>query len=124
MAILETALISALAPAAIEVVKNLIGAVSTKFIGLSVDDQIKIQTADVERLKALAALDNPYGTPSQWVVDLRAAFRYIASGVCVLGGLSTIYFAPVFAPMGVEIAVSAFSFIFGDRLLLNLKGKK
>lgn len=122
MAILETALISALAPAAIDAVKGLFGALQRKFIGLSVDDQIKLQTADVERLKALATLDNPYGTPSQWVIDLRGSFRYIGAGVCILGGLSTLYLAPAFAALGVEVASAAFSFIFGERMLLAVKG--
>lgn len=119
---LETALLSALAPAAIDAIKGLFGAASRKWIGLSVDDQIKLQNADVERLKAISALDNPYGTPSQWVVDLRGSFRYIACGVFVLGGLSTLFFVPQFASLGLEAAMSASSFIFGERMLLSIKG--
>lgn len=124
MAILESALISALAPAAVDALKTLFGGISRKIGGLSVDDQIKLETSNVERLKALAQLDNPYGTPSQWVVDVRASFRYIAAGVCIVGGMSTFYFAPVFAPVGAEIAASAFSFIFGERMLMTIKGAK
>lgn len=118
---IETAIVSALAPAAVEAIKGLFGAVSRKYVGLSVDDQIKLSNADVDRLKALAALDNPVGTPSQWVVDLRASFRYIACGIFVIGGLSTIFFAPALAPLGIEAAVSASSFIFGERMILSLK---
>lgn len=121
---LETALISALLPAGIEAVKSLFGAASRKWIGLSVDDQIKIDAANVERLKALAALDNPGGTPSQWVIDLRASFRYIACGVFVIGGLSTMFIAPSLAPLGLEAATMASSFIFGERMVLSLKGSK
>lgn len=124
MAILETALISALAPAAIDAIKGLFGAASRKWIGLSVDDQIKLQNADVARLQALAALDNPYGTPRQWVIDLRGSFRYIACGVFVIGGISTVFFAPTLAPLGLEAAASASSFIFGERMLLSIKGNK
>lgn len=119
---IETALLSALAPSVVDAIKGLFGAASRKWIGLSVDDQIKLQTADIERLKALSELDNPYGTPSQWVVDLRGSFRYIACGFFVIGGLATIFVAPAFAPLGVEAAVSASSFIFGERMLLSLKG--
>lgn len=120
---IETALISALAPAAVDALKTLFGGISRKVGGLSVDDEIKLSNANVERLKALATLDNPGGTPSQWVVDLRGSFRYIAAGVFVIGGLSTLFIAPTFAPLGVEAAMAASSFIFGERMLLSLKGK-
>lgn len=121
---IETALISALVPAALDIIKSVGGAVSRKFVGLSVDDQIKLDTANVERIKALATLDDPHGTPSQWVVDLRASFRYIACGIFVIGGLASVYLAPEFAELGVEAAVSASSFIFGERMLLNFKKTK
>lgn len=118
---IETALISALAPAAVEALKNLFGGLGRKIGGLSVDDEIKLAGAATDRLKALAQLDTPVGNPSQWVVDLRASFRYIAAGVFVIGGLSTIYLAPAFAPLGIEAALAASSFIFGERMLLSLK---
>jgi len=120
---IETALVSALLPAAVDAIKSVFGAASRKFIGLSVDDQIKLDNANIERLKALAALDNPYGTPSPWVVDLRASFRYIACGLFVLGGIATMVvpsLAPL-APIGMEAAISASSFIFGERMVLSLK---
>lgn len=121
---LETALLTALLPAGVEAVKGAFGAITRKWIGLSVDDQIKLDSANVERLKALAALDNPVGTPSQWVVDLRASFRYLACGIFVVGGLSTIWLAPEFVEMGLEAATMASSFIFGERMVLSLKAKK
>lgn len=120
---IETAIISALLPAGVEAIKSLFGAASRKWVGLSVDDQIKLDNANVERLKALAALDNPVGTPSQWVVDLRASFRYIACGLFVGGGLATLLIPALqaYAPLGLEAAVSASSFIFGERMVLSLK---
>ena len=119
---IETAILSALAPAAVDAIKNLFNAGTQKWIGLSVDDQIKLQNAEVAKVQALSALDNPYGTPSQWVVDLRGSFRYIACGVFVLAGISTMFFAPQFANIGLEAAMSASSFIFGERMLLSIKG--
>lgn len=116
---LETAIISALVPAFVSGVKGL----SERFIGLSVDDRIKMQAADTERLKALAELDKPIGNPSQWVVDLRASFRYIACGIFVVGGVSTLYFAPTLATWGLEAAIAASSFIFGERMVLSLQRK-
>lgn len=121
---IETALTAALAPAVIDAFKGLFGAVSRKWIGLSVDDQIKLQTADIARLEALSKLDNPHGTPSQWVVDLRGSFRYIACGVFVIGGISSIFVAPTLAPLGLEAAAAASSFIFGERMLLSIKANK
>lgn len=121
MAILTTALVSALAPAGIDAIKSLFGGIARRVGGLSVEDEIKLMTANNERLKGLAELDNPYGTPSQWVVDLRASFRYIAAGVCVLGGLGVAIWVPAISAAGLEVAASAFSFIFGDRVMIGLK---
>ena len=125
MAVLETALISALAPAAVDALKSLFGGLSRRIAGLSVDDEIKLKTADVERVKALAELDTPVGTPTQWVVDLRASFRYVAAGVCVLSPVISIFFLPSSINLTMELASGAFGFIFGERMLLSLKqGKK
>lgn len=120
--ILTTALISAIAPAALDAVKTLFGGIARKVGGLSVDDEIKLLTANVERLKALAGLDTPVGNPSQWVVDLRASFRYIAAALCVVLPGVSLFAAPETLPLTSELAASAFSFIFGERLYFGLKG--
>ncbi len=120
---IETAILSALLPAGVELFKSLFGGLGRKLGGMSVDDEIKLGDATVKRLEAVAKLDNPVGTPSQWVVDLRASFRYIACGLFVVGGLSTVFVAPAFAPLGMEAALSASSFIFGERMVLSLKQK-
>lgn len=118
---LTSMLISALAPAAVEAVKALAGGFGRKFGALSVDDEIKLKSADIERLKALANLDDPRGTPSQWVVDLRGSFRYIACTIMVVGGVGTLFVAPALAPIGLEVAACASSFIFGERMMLTLR---
>lgn len=120
---------SALLPAALDFLKSIGGSISTKFFGLSVDDQIKVQTAEVEKLKALAQLDTPVGTPSQWVVDLRAAFRYVGATICICVGSAMIFIGTdahldALVASGLELISIPFSFIFGERLLLGLKGKK
>jgi hypothetical protein len=123
MAILTTALLSALAPAAVDAIKTLFGGIARKVGGLSVDDEIKLLNANVQKLEALAKLDNPVGTPSQWVVDLRSSFRYIAAGVCIAGGIVGLFIDnPVITALGMEMAAAAFSFIFGERTLLAIKG--
>jgi len=124
---IESLLLSVLAPAAIDLVKNGLGAVSRKWVGLSVDEQIKLQSADVEKLKALAALDTPAGTPSQWVVDLRASFRYIGAGLCILSGLYVTHLgiqmtSAEVLEMGGSLISMPFGFIFGERMYLSFKG--
>lgn len=119
---ISVALASALLPAGVDAIKGLFSGLGRRIGGLSVDDEIKLKNADVERVKALATLDTPVGTPSQWVVDLRSSFRYIAATICVIGGLATFFVVPALAPIGAELASVAFSFIFGERMLLSLKG--
>lgn len=118
---IETAIFSALAPAAVEAIKGLVNGISRKFGAISVDDEIKLKNADLERLKVVATLDDPHGIPSQWVVDLRGSFRYIACGLFVVGGLSMPFLVPTFAAIGLEAAVAASSFIFGERMILSLR---
>lgn len=125
--ILETLFAGALVPAFVDLLKGAGGAISRKFFGVSVDDQIKLGNADVMRLEALAKLDNPYGVPSQWVVNLRAAFRYIGALVVILIGCIVLWTGigvkdQLVVEMGYTLVGLPFSFIFGERLLLGLKG--
>lgn len=124
--ILESILASVVAPAAIDLVKTTVGALSRKWIGLSVDDQIKLQNADIAKLDAIAKLDTPIGTPSQWVVDLRASFRYIAANVVILAGIFMVggTSSEAIQDAGLQLIAMPFGFIFGERLLLGLKGNK
>lgn len=122
--ILITSLISSLIPGAVEAVKGLFGAASRKWVGLSVDDQIKLNNADIERLKALAQLDSPQGTPSQWVVDLRSSFRYVGAGASILGGLLMFFVTPDLADIAAQLITIPFSFIFGERMVLTFRSKK
>lgn len=123
MAILETALLSALAPAAIDIVKNFIGAIGRRIGGVSTDDQIKLQNADLEKLKTLAQLDTPVGTPSQWVIDLRSSFRYIGAGVSIVGGLLLMGLDPSVAELAGQLVAAPYAFIFGERLYFGLTGR-
>lgn len=127
--ILETLLGSVVVPAVMDFFKGAGSAISRKVFGESVDDQIKIQNADIEKLKALAQLDNPYGTPSQWVVNLRASFRYIGAIVVIAVGAVSVWAGiennlPDVIETGFTLVGAPFCFIFGERLYLGLKGKK
>lgn len=119
-------LASVAVPIIVDLAKSLGGAASRKFVGLSVDDQIKLQTAEVQKLEAIAKLDNPNGTPSQWVIDLRASFRYIAAAAVILVGgvvaaLGVSNSDPATIGAGLELAGMPFGFIFGERLVLSYK---
>jgi hypothetical protein len=120
--ILET-LIGALIPVGIDGVKQLF----TRFAGgvkpTTIAEQLQLDEADIKRIEALAKLDNPYGTPSQWVVDLRASSRYIGALAVIGIGLSTLYLTidPFVQRIGLEAANIAFGFLFGSRIMANLK---
>ena len=124
---LTSLLISTGLPILLDLIKSAAPALSRKVLGVSVDEQIKLDSANIERLKALATLDNPYGTPSLWVVNLRGAFRYLAAGALVVGGLVLAGYGasittPEFITSGLELAASPFGFIFGERLILSYRG--
>ena len=122
---LVESILGALVPVGVEGVKQLIA----RFVGVrptSIDEQIKLDNSEIERIKALAALDTPVGTPSQWVVDLRASARYVGALVVIAAGISTFYVTGV--PQEVQVlalqaANIAFGFLFGTRLVANWSKK-
>lgn len=120
--ILET-IIGALVPVGVDGIKQLI----TRFAGgvkpTTIAEQIQLDQSEIHRIEALAKLDNPYGQPSQWVVDLRASSRYIGALVVIAVGLSTLYLPvdPFVQRIGLEAANIAFGFLFGSRIMANLK---
>ena len=94
----------------------------------NVDEAIKLMAAETEKLKALAELDRPASNISQWVADLRAAFRYLAAALIILGTFALITAKGL--GLGVSEGVvtilldmsgSVFSFLFGDRVYMHLK---
>jgi len=120
--ILET-LIGALVPVGIDGIKSLIGMFTGGVKPLNVDDQIKLDQNEIQKLQAIAQLDNPYGQPSQWVVDLRASSRYLGALFVILVGIGSLFLpvAPEIQRIGVEAANIAFGFLFGTRIMANLK---
>lgn len=119
---MEALLLSAVLPAVLDMFKGMGGALSRKWFGLGVDDQIKLQNSDIDRIRALAELDNPHGTPTQWVVDLRASFRYVAALLSILLGAYLLMNG--MAEYGFDLVSVPFGFIFGERLWMGLKGPK
>lgn len=112
-------IVGALVPIGAEALKQLV----SKFTGgvkpTTIAEQIQLENNEIERLKALAALDTPIGQPSQWVVDLRASSRYLGALITIAVGLSTLYIPNTpkeVQIIGLEAANIAFGFLFGTRI--------
>lgn len=119
-------LIAALIPVGVEGVKQAINHFSGGVKPTTVDEQIKLDQNEIERIKAVAALDNPGGTPSQWVIDLRASARYIGALAVIAVGIGSLYIGVVPANVQIvalEAANIAFGFLFGQRIAISI-GKK
>ena len=124
MSVLLTTLLSALIPVGVEGIKQGITALTGGIKPTTVAEQIQLEEQDIKRMAAVAALDNPGGTPSQWVVDLRGSSRYIAAFVVIFGGVGLAFISNIdFAvkAMALEAANIAFGFLFGQRILTNYK---
>lgn len=124
MSVLLTTLLSALIPVGVEGIKQGITALTGGVKPTTVEQQIQLDEQDIKRMQAVAALDNPGGTPSQWVVDLRGSSRYIAAFVVILSGVG-MAFVPnmdiAVKSLGLEAANIAFGFLFGQRIVSNFK---
>jgi len=122
--IVET-ILAALVPIGIEGIKQ---AAARWFGGVratTIDEQIKLDTNEIDKIKALAELDKPIGQPSQWVVDLRASARYVGALVVIAIGVGSLFFpvAPTVQALALEAANIAFGFLFGSRIVSNLMRK-
>ena len=124
MSMLLTTLLSALLPVGVESIKQV---VTTKLGGIkpvTIEDQIKLDQSEIDKLKALAALDAPGGTPSQWVVDLRASSRYLGALGVITVGISSIFIPNLDAQVkliALDAANIAFGFLFGTRIVASWK---
>ncbi len=121
---LLTTLLSALVPVGVEGIKQVIINKAGGVKPTTVAEQIQLDEQDIKRMQTVAALDNPGGTPSQWVIDLRGSARYLAAGVVILGGIGLALTPNVEASVklvALEAANIAFGFLFGQRIVTNFK---
>ena len=124
--ILESIILPALVPAAIDMIRTTV----TRLVGVkaqTVDEVIQLRNSEVEKLKALAEMDNPGGTPSQWVIDLRGSFRYILAGITITAAVTTLYVPgvpEVLFDYSWQAASAVFSFLFGEHIMLRIKNKE
>ena len=129
MSLLLSTLLSSLLPVGVEGIRQLIVSKAGGVKPTTVEEQIKLDNNEIERIKAVAALDNPGGTPSQWVVDLRASSRYIAAWGCIGIGSAMITAGIVnpaliaLSAAGTELVSVAFGFLFVTRLVANFNKK-
>lgn len=116
-------IIGALIPVGVEGIKQAVNKWTGGVKPTTVDDQIKLDNSEIERMKAVAQLDTPVGTPSQWVIDLRASSRYIGALAVIVGGFATVFIPvdPSIKVLGVEAANIAFGFLFGSRIIVPRK---
>ena len=124
--IVET-IAAAFVPVASEALKQLIGRVVGGVRPTTVNEQIMLMKAENARLQAIAALDAPGGTPSQWVIDLRASARYIGALSVIAVGIGSLYVDELAEPIRItalEAANIAFGFLFGSRLAATWGIKK
>jgi hypothetical protein len=116
-------IIGALVPVGVEGIKQLINRFTGGVKPTTVAEQIELEKMDISRIEAIAKLDAPAGTPSQWVIDLRASARYIGALFVIAIGISTLFInvPPEIQRIGIEAANIAFGFLFGSRIMANLK---
>jgi hypothetical protein len=116
-------IIGALVPVGVEGIKQLINRFTGGVKPTTVAEQIELEKMDISRIEAVAKLDAPAGTPSQWVIDLRASARYIGALFVIGVGIGTLFFnvPPEIQRIGIEAANIAFGFLFGSRIMANLK---
>lgn len=124
--IIET-LIASLLPVGVEGLKQ----AAVKFFGgvkpTTIEEQIKMDESEIAKIQAIAALDQPVGNPSQWVVDLRASSRYVGSLALIGAGLVAMFYPGIDMPireLSIEAANIAFGFLFGSRLVASYSALK
>jgi len=131
---IETILATVL-PAFIPGIVDGVKMIFSKITGISMgepksfQERLEYERLAIEKMKALAELDKPYGTIAPWVSNLRASFRYLAVGIIVIATmiycfLPTQYQNPVVLNFLSQLSGSLTFFIIGDRIYLGLKGSK
>lgn len=120
-----TMLLPALVPVISDAVRGIIARITggAGAVPQNVDEKIKLMGAEVERIKALAALDAPSENISTWVADLRGSFRYLAVSGIVVATLAGVFaqIDPIALAMLLDMTGASMSFIIGERMYLGLR---
>ena len=127
MSALLTFLLPAIVPALTDGIRGLVAKVtgSAGQRPANIAERVQLMQAETARLQALATLDAPVGSPSQWVVDMRASYRYIAIGVIwALAGLAVFTHQDnALVLILLDMCGASLSFIIGERFYLKMTGK-
>jgi len=90
----------------------------------NMQERIQLIQAETEKLKALSALDTPIGEPSKWIIDLRAAYRYVIITFILIATIFVVY-SPSIPTAVVSVLLdmtgACMIFIIGERMYLGLK---
>ena len=90
----------------------------------NMQERISLIQAETERLKALAQLDTPTGEPSKWIIDLRAAYRYVIISIILLSTIAVVYSPSIpetITLIFLDMTGACMSFIIGERMYLAIK---
>jgi len=128
MSFLLTTLLPMLAPAFADGIRGVFSKLTGGAGGSpqNVGERIELMRADNERLMALAQVDTPSGTPSQWVVDFRSSFRYITILLIWILTAMAIFDTSIKENILIillDLSGASMSFIIGERMYFNLKGR-
>lgn len=114
----------AVLPAVIDGFRMVIGKITGGDLAApkSTAEVVELERLGIEKLKAMAEIDKPYGEISRWVSNLRSSFRYIAVGGIELAYLMAELSSPTGASANLAmLAGQALFFIIGDRVYLGVK---
>ena len=90
----------------------------------NMQERIQLIQAETEKLKALSALDTPIGEPSKWIIDLRAAYRYVIITFILIATIFVVYSPSIptaVVSVFLDMTGACMSFIIGERIYLGLK---
>ena len=118
-------IIGALVPVGVEGIKQVVARFFGGVRATTIEEQIKLDENEIKRIEALARLDTPVGTPSQWVVDLRASARYVGALAVIAVGIMTVVTTAdaKVQEIGLQAANIAFGFLFGSRIVTGWQKK-
>lgn len=125
LALLLSTLIPALVPAAVDGVRGVMQKISggAGAQPANVDEVIKLMTARVDMIKAIAELDKG-GTTYQWVEAIRQLQRPIIAGFVLLAWFITNglgYGDDLARDQTAQLAGIVFGYLFGERTLFYAK---
>lgn len=92
----------------------------------NVEERVKLMEAEAAKLQAMSSLDGTVtGQPAQWIVDLRASFRYVIISAILLFTGVIVFFPNVVGTAVIatflDMSGACMSFVIGERMYLSIK---